>query len=84
MLPVPVPSLTALERSVLCKKIEIPLNCFFSQIGAEENKAHAAAVYPIVNKYLGVAEDRMYILFNDASYQNMGWKGTTFAAILGK
>merc|ERR1719499_2598612 len=54
------------------------------KIGAEENKAHAAAVYPIVNKYLGVAEDRMYILFNDASYQNMGWKGTTFAAILGK
>ena len=57
---------------------------FFSQIGAEENKGHAAAICPIVNKYLGVAEDRMYILFNDASYQNMGWKGTTFAAILGK
>ena len=62
-------------------------SAFFSsigKIGAEENKVHAAAVYPLVAKHLGVAEDRMYILFNNAEYHNMAWKGTTFAAILGK
>merc|ERR1712154_227482 len=51
------------------------------KIGAEENKVHAAAVYPLVAKHLGVAEDRMYILFNNAEYHNMAWKGTTFAAL---
>ena len=39
---------------------------------------------PLVAKHLGVVEDRMYILFNNAEYQNMAWKGTTFAALLGK
>ena len=62
-------------------------SAFFSsigKIGPEENKVHAAAVFPLVAKHLGVPEDRMYILFNNAAYQDMAWKGTTFAQLLGK
>jgi len=54
------------------------------KIGPEENKAHAASIYPLVKKHLNITEDRMYILFNNAAYHDMAWKGTTFAAILGK
>ena len=54
------------------------------KIGPEENKAHAAAVYPIVEKYLGIPGDRMYILFHDAAYHEVAWKGSTFAALFGK
>jgi len=62
-------------------------SAFFSSIGCigpEENKAHAAAVYPLVAKHLGVPKEQMYILFHNASYQDMAWKGTTFAQLLGK
>jgi len=54
------------------------------KIGPEENKAHAAAIYPLVKKHLNIPEDRMYILFNNAAYHDVAWKSTTFAAILGK
>merc|ERR1719228_1721085 len=37
------------------------------KLGPEENKAHAASLFPLVTKHLGVAHDRMYILFNNAS-----------------
>ena len=47
-------------------------------------QAHAAAVYPIVEKYLGIPGDRMYILFRDAAYHEVAWKGSTFAALFGK
>merc|ERR1719226_243872 len=60
-------------------------SAFFSsigKIGPEENKVHAAAVFPLVARHLGVPEDRMYILFNNAAYQDMAWKGTTFAQLL--
>ena len=62
-------------------------SAFFSsigKIGREENKAHAAAVFPLVAQHLGVTEDRMYILFNNAEYHDMAWKGKTFADLLGK
>ena len=62
-------------------------SAFFMSIGKispEENKAHADAVYPIVAKYLGVPEDRMYILFNNAAYSDVAWKSSTFAALFGK
>merc|ERR1719150_1201092 len=41
------------------------------KIGPEENKAHAAAIYPLVEKYLGISGDRMYILFNNAAYHDV-------------
>merc|ERR1719323_261214 len=49
-------------------------SAFFMSIGKispEENKTHAAAVYPIVSKYLGVPEDRMYVLFHNATYSDV-------------
>ena len=54
------------------------------KIGREENIGHAAAVYPVVERHLGVPGDRMYLLFNNAEYHDMAWKGSTFAALLGK
>merc|ERR1712025_1187763 len=39
------------------------------KIGPEENKVHAAAIYPLVTKHLNIPEDRMYILFNNAAYR---------------
>ena len=59
-------------------------SAFFMSIGKispEENKTHAAAVYPIVSKYLGVPEDRMYVLFHNATYSDVAWKSTTFEDI---
>ena len=54
------------------------------KLGEEENKAHAAKIFPIVTAHLGVPEDRMYILFHDAKTSEVAWKATTFQAILGK
>ena len=62
-------------------------SAFFMSIGKispEENKTHAAAVYPIVFNYLGVPEDRMYVLFHNAAYSDVAWKSSTFAALFGK
>merc|ERR1719317_1288314 len=44
-------------------------NVFFmciGKMGPEENKAHAANLFPVIAKYLGVSQDRFYILFRDA------------------
>ena len=54
------------------------------KLGEEENKAHAAKIFPIVTAHLGIPEDRMYILFHDAKTSEVAWKSTTFQAILGK
>lgn len=62
-------------------------NAFFmciGKLGEEENKAHAAKIFPIVTAHLGVPEDRMYILFHDAKTSEVAWKATTFQSILGK
>lgn len=58
--------------------------CETGKLGEEENKAHAAKIFPIVTAHLGVPEDRMYILFHDAKTSEVAWKATTFQAILGK
>ena len=54
------------------------------KLGEEENKSHAAKLFPIVTSHLGVPDDRMYILFHEAKTSEVAWKGTTFQAILGK
>ena len=54
------------------------------KMGADENKVHAANLFPIITKHLGVPEDRMYILFRDAPTHEVAWKSTTFKDILGK
>ena len=54
------------------------------KISLEENDKHAAAIYPVVSKYLGVTDDRMYIVFHDAGASNLAWKSATFQTILGK
>ena len=58
--------------------------CETGKLGEEENKAHAAKIFPIVTAHLGVPEDRMYILFHNAKTSEVAWKATTFQAILGK
>ena len=55
-----------------------------SGLGPEENKVHAAAIFPVLTQRLGVAEDRIYLLFHQAATADLAWKGTTFQAILGK
>merc|ERR1719228_1074616 len=62
-------------------------NAFFKcigKLGPEENKGHAACIFPVVIKHLGISEDRMYIFFQDATTAEVAWKSTTFQAILGK
>eukprot|EP00092_Neocalanus_flemingeri_P002946 GFUD01003151.1.p2 GENE.GFUD01003151.1~~GFUD01003151.1.p2 ORF type:complete len:123 (-),score=31.60 GFUD01003151.1:281-649(-) len=62
-------------------------NAFFmciGKMGPEENKVHAANLFPVITKHLGVPEDRMYILFRDAPTHEVAWKSTTFQDILGK
>ena len=53
------------------------------KLGLVENKKHAAKLFPIVNKHLGVADDRCYLTFIDAKSQDVGFKGSTFHDILG-
>eukprot|EP00088_Acartia_fossae_P017223 TRINITY_DN19757_c0_g1_i1.p1 TRINITY_DN19757_c0_g1~~TRINITY_DN19757_c0_g1_i1.p1 ORF type:complete len:123 (+),score=17.72 TRINITY_DN19757_c0_g1_i1:48-416(+) len=54
------------------------------KMGVEENKKHAGALYPVIEKQLGIPSDRMYISFTDAPTSELGFKGTTFHAILGR
>ena len=62
-------------------------NAFFmciGKMGAEENKVHAANLFPVISKHLGVPQDRFYILFRDAPAHEVAWKATTFKDNLGK
>jgi len=62
-------------------------NAFFmciGKLGPEENKVHAANLFPVISKHLGVPQDRFYILFRDAPTHEVAWKSTTFKDILGK
>jgi len=62
-------------------------NCFFGcigKMGEEENKAHAANLYPVIVKHLNVPEDRIYMLFREIPTHEMAWKSTTFKHIIGK
>ena len=54
------------------------------QLGVEENKKHAEALFPLISKYLGVQDGRCYITFNDMKSSEVGFKGTTFHTIFGK
>nr|ALS04658.1 macrophage migration inhibitory factor [Pseudodiaptomus poplesia] len=61
-------------------------NAYFmciGKMGVEENKKHAANIYPLVEKHLGVKDDRMYIFFQEAKTSEVGFKGTTFQQIMG-
>lgn len=53
------------------------------QLGIEENKKHAAALYDHVCKHLGIPKDRMYISFVDSLPSTMGYNGSTFHPMLG-
>merc|ERR1719483_805734 len=60
-------------------------NGFFmciGKMGPEENKIHAANLYPVICKHLNIQEDRMYILFSDVPTSDVAWKSTTFQTIL--
>ncbi|XP_060867631.1 macrophage migration inhibitory factor homolog [Metopolophium dirhodum] len=52
-------------------------------LGVEQNKKHAAVLYPLLKKELGIPDDRLYITFSDQSSSNVGYTGTTFQTILG-
>jgi len=53
-------------------------------LGQEENKKHAAVLYPILEKELGIPGDRLYITFCNEKTENVGYTGTTFHTIFGK
>ncbi|XP_019874749.1 D-dopachrome decarboxylase-A [Aethina tumida] len=52
-------------------------------LGVEPNKKHSAAIFEVITKELGIADDKMYIHFMDAPSANVGFQGTTFKDILG-
>ncbi|CAG9104034.1 unnamed protein product [Plutella xylostella] len=52
-------------------------------LGVEQNKKHAKALFELVEKELGISNDRMYITFQDEPTGNVGFKGTTFHSIFG-
>jgi len=52
-------------------------------LGVEQNKKHAAILYPILEKELGIPGDRLYITFCDEKSSNVGYTGTTFQTIIG-
>ena len=53
------------------------------QLGVEENKKHAAVLFPLIKKHLGVDDDKCYIGFIGAVPSAVGYKGTTFHTIFG-
>merc|ERR1712042_300033 len=54
------------------------------KLGLGENKKHSAVLFPLINKLLGVPDDRVYISYISAQSQDVGFKGTTFHSIFGK
>ncbi|CAB3222225.1 unnamed protein product [Arctia plantaginis] len=52
-------------------------------LGVEQNKKHAKVLFELVEKELGIKNDKMYITFEDNPTGNVGFKGTTFHAIFG-
>jgi phenylpyruvate tautomerase len=44
---------------------------------------HAAKLYPLVSKHLGVPSDRMYMFFQDATTSQVGFQATTFHELFG-
>lgn len=52
------------------------------QLGVQENKKHSAILFQLVEKYLGISGDRMYISFTDMDKANVGYVGKTFHDIL--
>ena len=53
------------------------------RLGLEENKKHSKALFPILEKHLGVDSKHCYIHFQDAPSKDVGFSGTTFHDILG-
>lgn len=53
------------------------------QLGVKENLKHSKAIFDAVCKGLGVGPDRMYVHFQDAQSQDVGYNGTTFYEIFG-
>jgi len=51
------------------------------KISKEENAAHSAALFEIINEELKIPIDRMYINFWDLNRENVGWNGKTFATL---
>lgn len=48
------------------------------QLGELENKKHSAAIYPVLEKHLGIQSDRCYIHYIDTKPYELGFKGSTF------
>jgi len=54
------------------------------RLGIEENKKYSKILSEHVEKHLGVASNRMYIEFQEASTSQIGYSGTTFHELMGK
>ncbi|CAH0549069.1 unnamed protein product [Brassicogethes aeneus] len=52
-------------------------------LGQEQNKKHSKAIFDLITKELGIADDKMYISFTDNPSMNVGYQSTTFHDILG-
>ncbi|XP_050532745.1 macrophage migration inhibitory factor homolog [Daktulosphaira vitifoliae] len=52
-------------------------------LGVAENKKHAAVLYPLLEKELGILGNRLYITFLDQSTSSVGYTGTTFHSLFG-
>jgi len=53
------------------------------QLGVKENMKHSKSIFEAVNKGLGISPEKLYIHFQDAKSQDVGYNGTTFYEIFG-
>jgi hypothetical protein len=53
------------------------------QLGVKENLKHSKAIFEAVTSGLGIDSKRMYIQFQDAKSQDVGYNNTTFYEIFG-
>lgn len=55
--------------------------CCIGKLGEKENVSHSAAIMGYLYESLGISQERMYLNFNDAKSSEVGYKGSTFAAL---
>ncbi|CAI5444845.1 unnamed protein product [Caenorhabditis angaria] len=48
-------------------------------VGGKKNNEHAAELFPIIEKHLGIAGNRLYIEFINLGANDIAFSGSTFA-----
>ena len=55
------------------------------QLGTEElNQKQAEVIIPVLEKYLGMAKDRMFVFFKNVEREDLAWNGSLFSIIMKK